>query len=99
MGLTFRKTLNAGLFRFSFSKSGVGVSFGFGGFRYGLGPKGNYISVNKGIFHFRKFLSSSNRSTANNIQHVNMTTVHHLEPACNIFRGNALALPESFCET
>ena len=28
---------------------------------------------------------------------VNMTTVHHLEPACNIFRGNALALPESFC--
>lgn len=70
MGLTFRKTLNAGLFRFSFSKSGVGVSFGFGGFRYGLGPKGNYISVNKGIFHFRKFLSSSSRSTVNGIQHV-----------------------------
>ena len=31
------------------------------------------------------------------VNFVSMTTVHHLEPACNIFRGNALALPESFC--
>lgn len=39
MGFYFRKSVNLGGLRFNLSKSGVGVSTGFKGFRIGSGPR------------------------------------------------------------
>ena len=56
MGLSFRKSIKAGPFRFNLSSSGVGVSVGVPGFRVGTGPRGNYISMSGGGFTYRKFM-------------------------------------------
>lgn len=54
MGLSFKKSIKAGPFRFNLSSSGVGVSVGVPGFRVGTGPRGNYISMSGGGFTYRK---------------------------------------------
>jgi hypothetical protein len=63
MGFGFRKSINLGFVRFNFSKSGVGYSFGFTGFRVGKDAKGrNYRNVSipgTGIFH-RQYSKSEN---------------------------------------
>jgi hypothetical protein len=56
MGLSFRKSVKAGPFRFNLSGSGIGVSVGVPGFRVGTGPRGNYISMSAGGFTYRKSL-------------------------------------------
>ena len=58
MGFYFRKSLNFGPVRFNLSKSGIGVSTGFKGFRIGTGPRGNYIQAGMGGIYYRKTLSS-----------------------------------------
>jgi hypothetical protein len=58
MGLSYRKSISAGPFRFNLSGSGIGVSVGVPGFRIGTGPRGNYISVSKGGFTYRATLPS-----------------------------------------
>jgi hypothetical protein len=40
MGLQFRKTVKAGPININLSKSGIGFSFGFKGFRVGASPNG-----------------------------------------------------------
>ena len=45
MGLSYRKSISAGPFRFNLSDSGIGVSVGVRGFRVGSGPRGNYVSI------------------------------------------------------
>lgn len=60
MGLSFRKSVKAGPFRFNLSGSGVGVSVGVPGFRIGTGPRGNYISMSGGGFTYRTSLGSRN---------------------------------------
>lgn len=45
MGLSFRKSLNIGPFRFNLSTRGIGASVGVPGFRVGTGPRGQYVSV------------------------------------------------------
>jgi hypothetical protein len=64
MGLSFRKSVKAGPFRFNLSGSGVGVSVGVPGFRIGTGPRGNYISMSGGGFTYRTSLGSRNPRTA-----------------------------------
>jgi hypothetical protein len=56
MGLSFRKSVKAGPFRFNLSGSGIGVSVGVPGFRVGTGPRGNYVSMSAGGFTYRKSL-------------------------------------------
>ncbi|PRZ52303.1 uncharacterized protein DUF4236 [Paraburkholderia fungorum] len=63
MGLSFRKSVKAGPFRFNLSGSGVGVSVGVPGFRIGTGPRGNYISMSGGGFIYRASLGSRNSRT------------------------------------
>jgi hypothetical protein len=62
MGFYLRKSVNVGPFRFNLSKSGVGVSTGFKGFRVGTGPRGNYISVGHGGLHYRATIPSAHPS-------------------------------------
>jgi hypothetical protein len=56
MGLSFRKSIKAGPFRFNLSGSGIGVSVGVPGFRVGTGPRGNYVSISAGGFTYRQSL-------------------------------------------
>lgn len=58
MGLSYRKSISAGPFRFNVSGSGIGVSVGVPGFRVGTGPRGNYVSISKGGFTYRATLPS-----------------------------------------
>lgn len=50
MGLSVRKSVRVGPFRFNLSKSGIGVSAGIKGLRVGTGPRGNYIHMGRGGF-------------------------------------------------
>jgi hypothetical protein len=62
MGFYIRKALSVGPLRFNLSKSGVGVSAGIRGLRFGTGPRGNYVHMGRGGFYFRKTLASGQRS-------------------------------------
>jgi len=60
MGFYIRKAISVGPFRFNLSKSGVGVSAGVKGFRFGAGPRGNYVHMGRGGLYYRKTLPSGN---------------------------------------
>jgi len=53
MPFYFRKSVQAGPFRFNFSKGGVGASVGVKGFRIGTGPRGHYVHAGRGGFQYR----------------------------------------------
>ncbi len=59
MGLSVRKSVRVGPFRFNLSNSGIGVSAGIKGLRVGTGPRGNYIHMGLGGFNYRHTLSST----------------------------------------
>lgn len=65
MGIYLRKSISVGPFRFNLSKSGIGVSAGVTGLRFGVGPRGNYIHMGRGGLYYRATLppSSSSRSS------------------------------------
>ena len=57
MGFSFRKSIDLGLVRINFSKSGVGFSFGVPGARIVKPARGkNYISIGKFGLFFRKII-------------------------------------------
>ncbi|WP_375058254.1 DUF4236 domain-containing protein [Zobellella sp. DQSA1] len=58
MGFYIRKAISVGPFRFNLSKSGVGVSAGVKGLRFGTGPRGNYVHMGRGGVYYRKTLPS-----------------------------------------
>lgn len=56
MGFFIKKSVSVGPLRFNLSKSGVGVSTGFKGFRIGTGPRGHYVQVgSNGIYYKKSF--------------------------------------------
>ncbi|SDG12434.1 DUF4236 domain-containing protein [Phytopseudomonas seleniipraecipitans] len=59
MGLSVRKSVRVGPFRFNLSNSGIGVSAGIKGLRVGTGPRGNYIHMGLGGLNYRHTLSST----------------------------------------
>lgn len=59
MGFYLRKSISVGPLRFNFSKSGIGISAGVKGFRYGIGPRGNYVHMGRGGLYYRVTLPSS----------------------------------------
>lgn len=58
MGFYLKKGFNIGPVRVNLSKSGVGVSIGGKGLRFGSGPKGNYVHAGRGGFYYRRSLSA-----------------------------------------
>lgn len=58
MGFYLRKSISVGPIRFNFSKSGIGVSAGIKGLRFGTGPRGNYVHMGRGGLYYRKTLSN-----------------------------------------
>lgn len=55
MSFYIREGLNVGPVRFNLSKSGIGASLGVKGFRFGTGPKGEYVYVGEGPVRYRKY--------------------------------------------
>ncbi|MFM0031852.1 DUF4236 domain-containing protein [Paraburkholderia madseniana] len=74
MGLSYRKSISAGPFRFNLSGGGIGISVGVPGFRVGTGPRGNYVSISQGGFTYRATLPSSGSSQLN---HRNAAPTYH----------------------
>ncbi|MDJ0836820.1 MAG: DUF4236 domain-containing protein [Acidobacteriota bacterium] len=102
MGLTFRKSIKVGPMRFNFSKSGVGVSAGFKGFRIGSGPRGNYVSVSALGVKFRQSLDSQhpgNRGSEPIEQPVRLEPTTTKEPSVEQMReiesGDVLEMGDS----
>lgn len=52
-----RKSVKVGPLRFNLSKSGVSVSTGITGLRFGVGPRGNWIRMGSGGLSYRTALS------------------------------------------
>jgi hypothetical protein len=52
-----RKRVKVGPLRFNFSPSGVSVSTGITGLRFGVGPRGNWIRMGRGGLSYRAALS------------------------------------------
>ena len=61
MGFYIRKSFSFGPLRFNLSKSGLGISAGIKGLRFGTGPRGNYIHMGRGGFYYRQTLPSSSK--------------------------------------
>lgn len=71
MGFYFRKSVNLGGLRFNLSKSGVGVSTGFKGFRIGSGPRGNYVQMGRnGIYYKKTWGNYKGENKHNNTQNI-----------------------------
>jgi hypothetical protein len=92
VGFYARKTVKAGPFRVTASRSGVSVSAGVPGFRAGTGPRGNYVSMNAAGLTYRTTRSRPRGATRAappsvsaaghdvEMQDVTGATIHELEP-------------------
>jgi len=58
MSFYLRKSISVGPFRFNLSKSGIGVSAGVKGLRFGSGPRGNYVHMGRGGLYYRATIPS-----------------------------------------
>ncbi len=58
MGFYLRKSISVGPLRFNLSGSGVGVSAGVRGLRFGAGPRGNYVHMGRGGLYYRATVPS-----------------------------------------
>ena len=64
MGWYLRKSMSFGGLRFNFSKSGIGLSTGIKGLRFGVGPRGSYIHAGgNGLYYRQSFGEKSNINT------------------------------------
>jgi hypothetical protein len=61
MPFYIRKAWSFGPFRLNLSKGGLGVSFGFTGFRIGINSRGVYIHAGRGGIYYRTYLGSSTK--------------------------------------
>ena len=59
MGFYLRKSISVGPLRFNLSKSGIGVSAGVKGLRFGTGPRGNYVHMGRGGLYYRATIPST----------------------------------------
>jgi len=64
MGLSFRKSINLGICRINFSKSGISISFGVKGLRFSIGSKGAQFSAGKGGIYYTKKVSNKKLKSA-----------------------------------
>lgn len=100
MGFYIRKSISVGPLRFNLSKSGIGVSSGIKGLRFGTGPRGNYVHMGVGGFYYRKTFPVASKKTQNSrIQedYKDSTESSH-EPFVDIDSGDIAQLFDSSSE-
>lgn len=95
MGLSYRKSIKVGPFRFNLSGSGIGVSTGFKGFRYGVGPRGHYVSSSFGGFTYRKTLSPKFKKHSLEQSHNTENATLSLQSIQYIESGDVLKMVDS----
>src|SRR5690348_10721190 len=91
MPFYLRKSLKVGPFRFNLSGSGIGMSVGAKGFRFGTGPHGHYIYTGRGGFYYKTWLRKQpSRSTAlvPQFQSPELTPVPGVGPFIPVERGD-----------
>ena len=59
MGLFFRKSLDLGLFKINFTKSGIGISFGVKGARVSVNPKRTQLQVGRKGIYYKKSVKTT----------------------------------------
>lgn len=64
MPFYFRKSVSFGPLRVNFSKSGVGLSAGVRGLRFGTGPRGHYVRAGLGGIYYQQGLGKKRRPQA-----------------------------------
>ncbi len=83
MGLRFRKVFGRKPFRWTLTKRGVGVSWGFPGLRFGVSPSGDrYVSLGipgTGIYWIKYFKSRKRSSGAHNIPNSKAQTIEWVD--------------------
>jgi len=103
MGFYFRKSIQFGLLRFNLSKSGIGVSAGVKGLRFGTGPHGNYIQMGRDGIYYRKTLPNPRtpRQVSNQPQTPSLPSpigerfTDHCGPAVEIESGDVSGMTNS----
>lgn len=65
MGFYFRKSVSFGGLRVNFSKSGIGVSAGVRGFRFGMSPRGNYVHIGANGYYYKKIIGAKRNKSRN----------------------------------
>lgn len=68
MGFYLRKSISVGPLRFNLSTSGIGVSAGVKGLRFGIGPRGNYVHMGLGGLFYRATIPFSSPSRKSPIE-------------------------------
>lgn len=69
MGFYFRKSVRVGPIRLNFSRSGVGISAGVRGFRYGVRPNGRaYVHAGRYGLYYREDLGDKGRNRPGSCQ-------------------------------
>lgn len=63
MGFYLRKSVSVGPLRFNLSKSGIGVSAGVKGLRFGVGPRGNYVHMGRAGIYYRATIPTVSQPT------------------------------------
>ena len=64
MGWSYHKSINLGICKLNFSKSGVSISFGVKGLRISFGPKGLQFNAGKGGVRYNKTISNKKLKSA-----------------------------------
>lgn len=67
MGFYLRKSIRVGPLRFNLSKSGLGISGGFKGFRLGTGPRGNYVHMGAHGIYYRASIPNNRAQKINHL--------------------------------
>jgi hypothetical protein len=79
MGMYFRESVRIGLFWVNFSGTGIGVSAGIPGLRFGAGTHGNYLQMGAHGIYYRSSLSTHRASRPSPYLAPN-TPPGHVEP-------------------
>jgi len=80
VGFYIRKSISAGPFRFNLSKSGVGLSVGVRGLRFGTGPRGNYVRAGIGGFYYSQSLGPARRSSPSRSRNLESSELSQSQP-------------------
>ena len=59
MGFFIRKSINLGLFRINFTKSGIGISFGTTGARVSVNPKQTQLHLGRKGVYYKKSVKTA----------------------------------------
>lgn len=99
MSFYIRKSISVGPFRFNLSKSGVGVSAGIKGLRFGTGPRGNYVHMGREGLYYRKTFPSGttnkNQLIPNHTDLRQSNTEMENKPLTEIESGNITQMVDS----